>query len=325
MIPPNTPDHHVIDFGAHIYPEEYLPGSDDNPDADLNELLGPIHHDPAVLLERMDAAGVDEAVLSQPYYMGDGDAELVAETNDALLSMIDAEDRFYGLAALPVAAGGETAAAELERCLEAGYHGGALETSTQGIELTDEEVEPVLEVADAYDAPLLVHPKIDDSIHPDTLDDTYRLNAVFGREVALSRGICKAIHTGLLDRYENLDLVFHHLGGNIAAMLGRVHLHHDIGRWPGQESIKSSAAFKRQLEERVYVDTSGFFGYHAPVRTALEEFPSTQLLFGTDIPYEPRTDDELEAFVATVEDVTSSTDATRVLGQNTLDLLANVD
>jgi predicted TIM-barrel fold metal-dependent hydrolase len=325
MIPVSTPDQHVIDFGAHIYPEEFLPGSEDNPDADLNDMLGPIQYDPEELLDRMDGGGVDAAVLSQPYYMGYSDAELVADANDALLSIVESEDRFYGLAALPVAAGGEAAAEEFERCLEAGYHGGGLETESGGIELTDDELEPVFDVAEEHDAPLFVHPKLDDSVHPDTLDDTYRLNAVFGREVALSRGIVKAIHTGVLDRHENLDLIFHHLGGNIASMLGRVHLHHDIGRWPGQDAIKPYAEFKAQLEERVYIDSSGFFGYHAPVRTALEELPSSQVLFGTDAPYEGRSDDELNRFATVVTDVASETDAEAVLGGNTLDLLTNVE
>jgi predicted TIM-barrel fold metal-dependent hydrolase len=325
MLNTDVPEQHVIDFGAHIYPEAYLPGSDDNPDADLNEMLGPIHYDPNVLLEHMDTANIDQAVVSSPYYIGQDDAEMVAEVNDALLEMVEDEDRFYGLAAVPTAAGGEAAATELERALEAGYHGGAIETSSDGIELTDEAVEPILEVADSYGAPLLVHPKIDDSLHPEVLDDTYQLNAIFGREAALSQSLCTAIHTGLYDRYDDLNLVYHHLGGNIAGMLGRVHLRLDQGRWPGQESVKSYTEFKKQLEERVYLDTSGFFGYHYPVQAAVSELPSTQIVFGTDVPYEARNGEELGEFANSIEDTTSTIDASRILGGNTLDLLINLD
>jgi hypothetical protein len=49
------------------------------------------------------------------------------------------------------------------------------------------------------------------------------------------------------------------------------------------------------------------------------------VLFGTDQPYEPRTDDELDSLVSVVEDVASSTDAGRVLGGNALELLTNVE
>ena len=325
MLATDVPEQHVIDFGAHIYPEEFLPGSDDNPDADLNQMLGPIHHDPSVLLRELDAAGIDEAVISSPYYFGQDDAELVAAANDALLEMVSEEDRFYGLAAIPTAAGSDAAAAELERSLGIGFNGAAIETTSHGINLTDEAVEPILEVTDSYGAPLLVHPKIDDSLHPDVLDDTYQLNAIFGREAALSESLCRAIHMGVYDRYDDLNLVYHHLGGNISGMLGRVHLRLDEGRWPGQEHVKSYADFKRQFEERVYVDTSGFFGYHGPVQSALSQLPSTRILFGTDLPYEGRDGGELGAFAASIEDVASATDAARILGGNTLDLLVSVD
>lgn len=324
MIPTDVPEQHVVNFGASIYPEAHLPEFEDNPDADLNDMLGPIHHDPTALLERMDAAGVDEAVLSSPYYMGHGDAEAVTEANDALLEIVEGEPRFYGLASVPTAAGG-SAAAELERALEAGFNGGAIETESGGIELTDDAAEPILEVAARYGAPLLVHPKLDDSLHPGVLDDAYQLNAIFGREAALSQSLCTAIHTGIYDRYENLDLVFHHLGGNIAGMLGHSHLRLEEGRWPGQESVKSYAEFKTQLEGRIYLDTSGFFGYHYPVQAALSELPSTQLLFGSDLPYEVRNGDELGSLVESVTDVASATDAGAVLGGNALGLVANLE
>jgi len=74
---------------------------------------------------------------------------------------------------------------------------------------------------------------------------------------------------GILDDYPDLDLVFHHLGGNIASMMGCAHLHLDIGRWLGQEHVKPFEEFRTQLEERIYLDSAGFFGYHAPVRTTL--------------------------------------------------------
>ena len=312
-------DYPVIDFGAHLVTS--VPESMQA----LDDIIGPVHTDAEKTIERYESAGIDRLVLSQPPFMGHDDVEETAAANDELLDIIQDHEQLYGLAGLPVGAGGEAAAEELERCLEAGYHGGALETKSHGIKLSDPEVREVFDVAEEHDAPLPVHPKIDDSLHPDTLDDTYRLNAVFGREAALSESILEMIHMGILDEYPDLDLVFHHPGGNIASMLRRLHLHHVIGRWLGQDAIKPYAEFKAQLEERVYIDTAGFFGYHAPVRTALEELPSSQVLFGTDAPYEPRTDDELDSIVSVVEDVASSTDASQVLGGNALDLLTNVE
>lgn len=312
----------VVDFGAHLYPESTFPHEvyDDNP---LAERLGESLSDPGVLLERYATAGIDAAVLSQPYYMGHGDVRRTAEANDALLEIVEAHETFYGLAAVPVAAGGRVAAEELERCIEAGYHGGAIETKSSGVEVGDDELEQIFETAARLGAPLLVHPKLDATLHPDALDDTYVLNAIFGREVGLAASICRAIHTGVFDRHPDLKLVFHHYGGNLASMLGRIHLQLDADRWPGRQShVKSYTEFEAQLEDHVHVDTSGFFGYGEPLEASLRELPSSNVLFGTDYPFEGRDADELAAYVDTVVRATSRTDARHVLGENALGLLA---
>lgn len=309
----------VIDFGAHFHPKapEKL--------VEIRKSIGMITEEPDEYVEWFHEGGYDGAVLSQPYFMGHEDARATAEANDELMEIIDHYDEFYGLAGIPVGAGGEAAAEEFERSLDAGYNGGALPTKTDGVELIDSEIEPVLEVADSTGAPLLVHPKLHESLHPDVLDDKYLLNAVYGREVALSESITKVIHTGVLDRYPNLNLVYHHLGGNIPAMLGRTHLQLDPGRWPGrQEHVKDYEEYRAQMEDRIYLDTSGHLSYTGPIRSALEALPSSQILLGTDAPYEPRSPAELRKFTMTIRECASREDARRVLGQNTLDLLVNL-
>lgn len=314
-----SPDAPTVDFGAHLYLESTMPESlaesfADGPFADTGT-------DPETLLAMYEESGIDAAVLSQPYFMGHDDVAATAAANDALLDVVQAHDEFYGLAAVPTQAGGEAAAAELERALDAGYHGGALETRSGDVRLPDADLDPVFEVADRTGAPLLVHPALTDSLRSDVLDDDYFLDRIFGREAALAASIAEVIHRGILDRYGDLNLVFHHLGGNVAGMMGRVHLQLDDGRWPGQEKLKPWRAFKRQLEERVYVDTSGFFGYHSTLRTTLEEFPASQVLFGTDYPFEPRSTTELGEFVDAVEAVAPDRGAERVRGGNALALL----
>lgn len=312
----------TIDFGAHLYKESVFPESRKN--TGLGTELGPLEWDPDHFAAMYEDAGFDGAVLSQPYYMGLEDHEAVATANDALCELVTEYDPFYGLGAIPVAAGGETAAAELERSLNNGLNGGALETKTDGIELTDAELRPVFELANETGAPIFVHPKLADSVHPDALDDKYRLNAIFGREAALSESIFKVIHQGVLDEYEDLNLVYHHLGGNIASMMGRICLQLDDGRWPGgQDHVKNVEAFRDQLERRIYVDTSGFFGFHAPMRTAFETFPPSQVLFGTDAPYEPRNERELQKLERSISENTPTQTARKVLSDNALSVMVN--
>lgn len=311
-----TDDLTVVDFGAHFYPPE-LDEADPGVDQLSEDEYAGVDRksDVETVTAEMREGGYDAMVVSNTDYMGHGDADEAAEANDAMWEYVGPNDAFYGLGAVPIGDGGEAAAAEFERCLETGFNGGGLHETD--VALTDSEMEPVLEVADRTGAPLFVH-------IPNLPNVEYRLNAVYGREHAQQESITRVIHDGVFDRYDDLTIVWHHLGGNIAAMLGRTHLHADPGRWPNQDTMKSFGEFKAQLEERVYVDTSGFFGYTAPIRLALEEFPATNVLFGTDYPWEPRSGEELGRLADAIVESTSQEAAKRVLGGNALDLLVNV-
>jgi predicted TIM-barrel fold metal-dependent hydrolase len=313
-----------LDFGAHIYPDETLPEPVANTPLHSHPDLSHSINSPDKLKESYEEAGIDAAVLSQPYYMGNDDLENTRKANDSLLELVEENESFYGLASIPVGAGAEQAAQEFERALGEGFNGGALETKSDGVELTDPKVQPVLEVANEHGAPLLVHPKLHQSLHPEVLSDEYLLNAIFGREAALSESICKVIHQGILDKFTNLNLIYHHLGGNIASMIGRVHLQLDRGRWPNQNNVKEFAKFEEQLTDRIYLDSSGFFGYETPVQEAINTFSSSNILFGTDYPYEPRNADELSQFVRTIENVGSTKEAEDILSANAMKLLVNI-
>lgn len=307
-------DVEVIDFGAHYYPEGV--DTSGRPGPAVEERTGYDRiHDPETQIAEMEAAGVDAMVHSMPYFLGHEDAELTARANDVLLEDVQAHEEYYGLASIPIAAGGEAAASEFQRCLDNGFHGGAVDETD--VEFRDDEFEPVFEIADRTGAPIFVHV-------PHLPNIEYRFNAMLGREHELQKSIIRAIHDGILDSYPNLNLVWHHLGGNIASMMGRVRLHTDDGRWPNQENMKPFDEFKAQLEERVYVDTCGFFGYHAPIETALEEFPPSQLLFGTDYPWEPRDVDELAQLADSITESSTQGGAEQILGGNALDLMVNL-
>ena len=314
----------VIDFGAHFYAPM--------PDAQRDNIGGieahdgsPIGTDVDALLERYAAAGLDGAVLSQPFHMGSSDLDAVVEGNDGLLEVVQAHDEFYGLAAIPTAAGGEAAAAEFERALDAGYHGGALETNSAGIELVDEALEPVFEVADRTGAPVLVHPKLNDSLGPDTLSERYALNTIFGREVALAESCSKVIHDGVYDRYPGLRLVYHHNGGNLAAFLGRIEGSLERAHRGGAPHLKTYEEFLATFEEHVYVDTAGYYGDPNQFRRTLEVLPASNMLYATDFPFETLSPARFQEIVGAIESVRGGAERDAILGGNALDLMVNVD
>jgi predicted TIM-barrel fold metal-dependent hydrolase len=322
-------DPEVVDFAGHYYPEipEELKAKHD----DIESFDGsPICTDLDTYLQRYKDAGVDKAVLSQPFYMGargDRDADAVAAVNDALIEEIEPYDELFGLAAIPVAEGGETAAQELERCLDAGYNGGALETMSGGIELIDEEVEPVLEVADRTGAPVMVHPNSsfqeDSSPGPTGADDRWLINSVMGTEFALAESLIKVVHEGVLERYPNLTLVFHHNGGNIPSLLGRLEMWLKRTHRTGGEHLKTFPEFARHMEERVYIDTAGYDGDLGAYSNTFKTFPASSVLFGTDFPYETVEVETFERLIDSMRELLPGVEAEQVLGQNTLDLLIN--
>ncbi|MXV60521.1 amidohydrolase family protein [Natronorubrum sp. JWXQ-INN-674] len=310
----------VIDFGAHLYPDQVIPtGLQDRfRSTDVEPRLSC----PDTLLSFYDDAGIDAAVLSQPPYMSSTDAAATAEANDRLLEIVDNNDRFYGLAAIPTRAGGEIAAAEFERCLENGYHGGAIETMAGEKGYVYEDVRPVFDVAEAWNAPILVHPKLHESLHPKVLDERFYLNRTFGREVALLADLFAVIHGGVLDQHPELALVYHHLGGNVGSMMGRIRLQLDPERWPDESDAKSFDEFRTQLRERVYVDTSGFFGDETATQAAVDELGADNVVFGSDYPFEPRTPTELKTLVESA--ATAAGDRSReVCFENAESLLVN--
>ncbi|MDX1747753.1 MAG: amidohydrolase family protein, partial [Halobacteriales archaeon] len=231
-------------------------------------------------------------------------------------------DHYYGLAALPNGAGGEAAARELERCLDNGWNGGAIETLTNGIKATDEEMEPVYEVASDAGAPLLIHPKIHDSLGPPILDDDYLLNSVFGREVALCETLCKLIHDGILDRHPGVTPVIHHTGGNFAPFVGRLRGKLEVD---SSDRLKSYDEFMQQLRDRVYLDTSGYYGDTIAFQAAIDVFGASNMMLGSDFPYETRTGEDFEIIVDGIREVATPEEAERILGGNALDLMVNVD
>lgn len=298
----------VLDFGAHL-----LPTADEE---------DPTYRDIDVAHERFTDGGLDGAVLSWSRYIGNDDVADTRRANDRLLEVVQGRENYYGLAALPNGAGGEAAAEEFERCLDAGWNGGAIETTANGRRATDEEMEPVYEVADDAGAPLLIHPKVHDSLGPGVLDDDYLLNSVFGREVALCETVWRMIHDGFLDRFPDFTPVVHHTGGNIATMLGRIRVKM-AGDPPGH--LKSVEEFEAQLSDRVYLDTSGFGGDPAVLGPAIDVFSASNVMLGSDYPYEARTGEDFRAIIEGIEAVAEPGEVGRILGGNALDILVNLD
>lgn len=315
-----------VDFGAHYYPE--IPPELTSKHEAIERFDGDaVCTDVEAIKARYADADIDRVVLSTPFYMGSEDAEATASANDDLLEVVRSHEEFYGLAAIPTGAGGEAAAEELRRTLDAGLNGGALETNSHGIELVDDELDPVFEAADETGAPILVHPNVSfqeeraDDEASERREDVWKLNSIFGTEDALARSLCKVIHEDVYDRYPNLNLVFHHNAGNVATMLSRLEMWMNRVHRDGGEHLKEYDEFMSVFEEHVYVDTAGYFGDPGPFRETFEVLPASRVLYATDFPYETLAPETFRKIAGAVESLRPRSEADAVLGGNALDLM----
>ncbi len=294
----------IIDFHIHYSPEELV-----------REKLGPggsprtlfvngspetTIHDQIFVLEKhihtMDLAGVDVAVLSSPAGFVN-DLNRCREVNDNLRRVEKRfPGRFVGLANVPPL-GGEASLREMERAAhDWGAKGLAIPSVVEETELDSHDLWPFYRKATALGLFIFVHPAL--SSHGHYFD--YDLGRSVGREFQLVLAVIRLINGGVLDEFPELKFVISHLGGGIAAILGRIEAYQDKVFWGTADHPRHGKLPKRPFRDylsRLYFDTGGIFGKINSVKCALLEINAENVLFGTDYPQEIRDGMVIKDFV----------------------------
>jgi hypothetical protein len=263
----------------------------------------------------MDEAGIDVQVLSSAaphvHWMPPADAlEVSARVNDGLAAAVSVyPDRFAGLATLATP-DPEGAARELERCMgDLGFRGAMIHGHTQGRFLDDQFFWPMLEAAEALDAPIYLHP----TYAPKPVMDAYYSNLPAPYGIMLSTGMMgwhfetgmhamRMVLGGVFQRFPRLQLILGHGGEGVPFFLDRAV---KVLRRASPEMSEHLADTYRQ---NFYITTAAFFS-DAPLKAVLELTPPDRILFATDYPYSqakdgtdwmlatPAVDEELRAAI----------------------------
>ena len=299
----------IIDFQHHYTPRELFPedpgpsgaahyDKDGVPSYSFHSLLYDLDEHVAM----MDEAGIDVAVLSCAEGMC-GELERCRLINDRLKQ---AEDdypgRFIGTAhAHPL--GGAAAFAELARCAtELGYPGVVITSEFGGIGLDSPELDPFWAEASRLGLYVFIHPalKLEHAARFDA-DDMARS---VGREFSLVQAVVRLVNGGVLDRHPELTFQIAHLGGGIAALIGRIRSFQDKAFWGTTGNPRHGRLpaddFDHYLRERLVFDTAGSGGDLGTVRTSLVGLDAARIVFATDYPQEIRRRDKAREFVAGV-------------------------
>ena len=299
----------IIDFHVHYTPEEFLkdklpPGGGSR--VDYAQGLPMYIHHPALYrleghLEAMELAGVDVAVISSGAGMG-GTLDACRRVNDALRREEQRyPGRIRGLAHVPPLAG-QAALDEMKRAAqELGYKGVAMVSSYGEVGLDSPDLFPFYRTAQELGLYVFVHPSLAAPGAAAPLYQEYDLFRMVGREFDLVLAVIRLVSGGVLDAFPGLRVVISHLGGGIAALMGRIHNYQDKVFWGVAGDPRHGKTPKHPYAyylERLSFDTGGFFGSLNAIRAALLEIPASQLLFGTDYPQEIREGKKIRDFVA---------------------------
>jgi predicted TIM-barrel fold metal-dependent hydrolase len=242
-------------------------------------------------IAEMDSAKIDMQVLSlnAPGVEQAEAAEqvsVVSEANDFLAEAVKKNPkRFAGLAALAIAAP-ERAAEELERRVrQQGFKGAIINGHTRGRYLDDKFFWPILERAEALNAPIYLHPTVPPQPVVDALYGGFSppVTATFaasawGWHIETAVHLIRMILGGVFDRYPKLQVVIGHLGEGIPFMLPRLHKNLP------PEMTKLARPLGAYLRENVHY-TFGGFNFPATFQNLLAEVGVERIMFSVDYPY----------------------------------------
>jgi predicted TIM-barrel fold metal-dependent hydrolase len=239
----------------------------------------------------MDTAGIDVQVLSlnSPGVEQGEVAEQIAlshESNDFLAEAVKSHPtRFAGFASLPIGAP-DKAAEELERTIKKlGFKGALINGHTRGRYLDDKFFSPILERAEALNAPIYLHPTVPPQAVVDALYSGFApaVNGVlaasgWGWHIETGLHVIRMILGGVFDRYPKLQVVIGHLGEGLPFMLPR------LNKNLPPEITKLKRRMGDYLRENIHY-TFGGFNFPATFLDLLLEVGPERIMFSVDHPY----------------------------------------
>ena len=184
---------------------------------------------------------------------------------------------------------------EAERAVKLpGALGVQIYTNVSGKPLDRPEFAPFFEKMNALGKPIWIHPARGAN-HPDYVDEKKSLYEIWwtlGWSYETAAAMSRLVFSKTIDRNPDLKLIVHHFGGIVPILEGRIGPGWDqIGARTSDEDYQ---ALKRSLKKRpldyfkqnFYADTA-VFGADAATVCGLAFYPTEQVLFASDCPFDP--------------------------------------
>jgi uncharacterized protein len=221
--------------------------------------------------------------------------ELARIGNDGMAALVDAHpDRFAGfLAAVPLN-NPDAAVLEIERSLrELRPSGVQLYSNVAGKPLDRSEFAPVFDLLHRERLPIFLHPARSERFADYRSEETSKFEIwwALGWPYETSTAMARLVFSGAFDRWPDLVVVCHHLGGIIPYLAGRVGYGWDqLGkRTSDQDYVALLTSMKKRPIDyfKMFYGDTAEFGSEAATRCGLDFFGADHVLFASDCPFEP--------------------------------------
>ncbi len=219
--------------------------------------------------------------------------EMARIGNDGLAEIVARHgDRFVGYSALLPMNVPEAAVKEAERALRNGANAIQLATNVNGTALDEPQFWPVFEVIAKSGKPILLHPARtrDMPDYPTEKHSKYEICSVLGWPYETGVTLARLVFSGIMDRYPDLKVIAHHLGGVIPYLEGRVA--HSFDQLGARTSDEDYGSLLKKLKKRPYDYFKDFYGdtavegARAATVCGLDFFGAGHVLFASDCPFD---------------------------------------
>jgi 5-carboxyvanillate decarboxylase len=259
----------------------------DNPENRLIDAL--LDVDDARIAD-MDANGVDVQLLlltSPGVQVLDAATAtaMAARANDLLAEAIARHpDRLAGLAAF-APQDPARAADEMRRAIEElGLNGFVVNSHTEGEYLDQEKFWPILEAAEALDAPIYIHPRPLPQAAIGPYLDQELWAGIWGYAAETGLHGLRLITSGIFDRFPKLKIVLGHMGEGLPYFAYRIDYMSRILRQIG--SHKPYELDPSEYLKRNFLITTSGMNHHPPLELCLEELGADNIMWAIDYPYQ---------------------------------------
>mgnify|MGYP003574928219 CR=1 FL=1 len=241
-------------------------------------------------IEDMNAGGVDMSLLSLAgpgvqMFETSRAVGLAVETNDFLVDVIRKHPtRFGGLATVAPQAP-KAAAKEMARAINTlGLHGFMINSHTNNRYLDDPYFWPILEVAEALDRPIYLHPRMPSDGMAEPFRDIPLTTWAFGIETG--HHAVRLMFSGVLDRFPNIRIVLGHMGEALHFWQWRLDQWYKESQFFSPNWKKLGCKPSEYLKRNFVMTPTGNLNPDA-LEYSLKTLGADNILFAVDYPYQP--------------------------------------